>query len=98
MDRLIVRPSDEFRQRLADSMETAAGESGGLVLVDLFDKGTLLFSQNYACPECGVSIEELSPRMFSFNSPLRGLSRMRRSGHGDAHLPGNRHSQSGLEP
>ena len=70
VDRLIVRPSDEFRQRLADSMETAAGESGGLVLVDLFDKGTLLFSQNYACPECGVSIEELSPRMFSFNSPF----------------------------
>ena len=70
VDRLIVRPSDEFRQRLADSMETAAAESGGLVLVDLFDKGTLLFSQNYACPECGVSIEELSPRMFSFNSPF----------------------------
>ncbi len=70
VDRLIVRPSDDFRQRLADSMETAAGESGGLVLIDLFDKGTLLFSQNYACPDCGVSIEELSPRMFSFNSPF----------------------------
>ena len=70
VDRLVVRPSDEFRQRLADSMETAAAESGGLVLVDLFDKGTLLFSQNYACPDCGISIEELSPRMFSFNSPF----------------------------
>ena len=70
VDRLVVRPTDEFRQRLADSMETAASESGGLVLVDLFDKGTLLFSQNYACPDCGVSIEELSPRMFSFNSPF----------------------------
>ncbi|MCI5957915.1 MAG: excinuclease ABC subunit UvrA [Clostridiales bacterium] len=70
VDRLIVRATDEFRQRLADSMETAANESGGLVLVDLFDKGALLFSQNYACPDCGVSIEELSPRMFSFNSPF----------------------------
>ena len=70
VDRLIVRPTDEFRQRLADSMEVAAHECGGLVLVDLFDKGTLLFSQNYACPDCGVSIEELSPRMFSFNSPF----------------------------
>ncbi len=70
VDRLIVRSTDEFRQRLADSMETAANESGGLVLVDLFDQGSLLFSQNYACPDCGVSIEELSPRMFSFNSPF----------------------------
>ncbi len=70
VDRLIVRPTDEFRQRLADSMETAAHESGGLVLCDFFDKGTVLFSQNYACPDCGVSIEELSPRMFSFNSPF----------------------------
>ncbi|HIU19132.1 MAG TPA: excinuclease ABC subunit UvrA [Candidatus Limiplasma stercoravium] len=69
VDRLIVRQSDDFRQRLADSMETAAAESGGLVLVDLFDQGELLFSQNYACPDCGVSMEELSPRMFSFNSP-----------------------------
>ncbi len=70
VDRLIVRNSDDFRKRLADSMETAANECGGLVLIDLFDKGTLLFSQNYACPDCGISIEELSPRMFSFNSPF----------------------------
>ena len=70
VDRLIVRPTDEFRQRLADSMETAALESGGLVQIDLFDKGSLLFSQNYACPDCGISMEELSPRMFSFNSPF----------------------------
>ncbi|MDD3334902.1 MAG: excinuclease ABC subunit UvrA [Eubacteriales bacterium] len=69
IDRLIVRNSDQFRKRLADSLEAAAKESGGLVLVDLFEKGTLLFSQNYACPDCGVSIEELAPRMFSFNSP-----------------------------
>ena len=70
IDRLIVRNSDEFRTRLADSLETAAKEAEGLVLVDLFDKGTMLFSQNYACPDCGVSIEELTPRMFSFNSPF----------------------------
>ena len=70
IDRLIVRNSDEFRTRLADSLETAAREAEGLVLVDLFDKGTMLFSQNYACPDCGVSIEELAPRMFSFNSPF----------------------------
>ena len=70
IDRLVLRRDDDFRKRMADSMETAAGEGGGLVLVDLFEKGTLLFSQNYACPDCGVSIEELAPRMFSFNSPF----------------------------
>ncbi|NLI21991.1 MAG: excinuclease ABC subunit UvrA [Clostridiales bacterium] len=70
IDRLVVHDSDDFRKRLADSLETAAGASEGLVLIDLFDKGTMLFSQNYACPDCGVSIEELTPRMFSFNSPF----------------------------
>lgn len=70
IDRLVVRGGDDFRKRLADSLETAAKESGGLVLIDLFDKGTLMFSQNYACPDCGISIEELAPRMFSFNSPF----------------------------
>ncbi|MCL1855594.1 MAG: excinuclease ABC subunit UvrA [Clostridia bacterium] len=70
IDRLILRADDDFRKRLADSMETAAKEGGGLVLVDLFEKGSLLFSQNYACPDCGISIEELTPRMFSFNSPF----------------------------
>ncbi|MBE0601419.1 MAG: excinuclease ABC subunit UvrA, partial [Firmicutes bacterium] len=70
IDRLIIRNSDDFRKRLADSLETAAKAAEGLVLIDMFDKGTLLFSQNYACPDCGISIEELSPRMFSFNSPF----------------------------
>ena len=70
IDRLIVRPGKELRQRLADSLETACARSGGLVIIDLFDKGELLFSQNYACPDCGISIEELAPRMFSFNSPF----------------------------
>ena len=69
IDRLIIRNSDDFRKRLADSLETAAKAAEGLVLIDLFEKGTLLFSQNYACADCGISIEELSPRMFSFNSP-----------------------------
>lgn len=70
IDRLVLKSGSDFRKRLADSMETAAHEGGGLALVDLFDQGSLLFSQNYACPDCGISIEELSPRMFSFNSPF----------------------------
>ncbi len=70
IDRLVLRNDENFRKRLADSMETAATEGGGLVLVDMFDKGVLMFSQNYACPDCGISIEELAPRMFSFNSPF----------------------------
>ena len=70
VDRLIVRSGKEFQQRLSDSIETATARSGGLVVMDLFDKGELLFSMNYACPDCGVSIEELAPRMFSFNSPF----------------------------
>jgi len=70
IDRLVVHDSDDFRRRLADSLETAASAAEGLVLIDLFDQGTMLFSQNYACPDCGVSIEELAPRMFSFNSPF----------------------------
>ena len=70
VDRLIIRPGKEFQKRLTDSIETATTRSGGLVIMDLFDKGELLFSMNYACPDCGVSIEELTPRMFSFNSPF----------------------------
>ncbi len=69
VDRLIIRPGKEFQKRLTDSIETATARSGGLVIMDLFDQGELLFSMNYACPDCGVSIEELTPRMFSFNSP-----------------------------
>ena len=67
VDRLVVRP--EARGRVADSMETATGLSGGIVIVDVVGGEEILFSQNYACPEHGVSIEELSPRMFSFNNP-----------------------------
>jgi len=67
VDRLVIK--EGIRQRLTDSIETAIGLSGGLVIADLFDKGERLFSQNYACPDCDISIEELSPRMFSFNNP-----------------------------
>ena len=68
VDRLAVKP--EVQRRLTDSLETAAGLAGGVVIVDRPDRGTeQLFSQNYACETCGVSIEELTPRMFSFNNP-----------------------------
>ena len=70
VDRLVVRPGKEFRSRLADSIETATNRSGGLVIMDMMDGNELLFSMNYACPDCGISIEELAPRMFSFNSPF----------------------------
>lgn len=68
VDRLVVRPN--IRQRLTDSLETALKQSGGLVTVQQIESGEeTQFSQNYACPDCGVNIEELTPRMFSFNNP-----------------------------
>ena len=67
VDRLVIKP--EIRSRLTDSIETVLSLSGGLVGVDVTGGEELLFSQNYACPEHGISIEELSPRMFSFNNP-----------------------------
>ena len=68
VDRLVIRP--DIRRRLTDSVEIAAALAGGLVVVDVTDETReLLFSQNYACEDCGVSIEELTPRMFSFNNP-----------------------------
>ena len=70
VDRLIRRDTKEFRQRLAEDIEAAAVKGGGLVIVDRFEKGETLYSMNYACPDCGISIEELTPRMFSFNSPF----------------------------
>ena len=70
VDRVIIREGKALQQRLTDSIETAAQQSGGLIIADLFDKGEMLFSMNYACPDCGISIEELAPRMFSFNSPF----------------------------
>ena len=67
VDRLVVKES--IRSRLADSVETAANLAEGLVLCDVIGGEELLFSQNYACPDHGTCIEELEPRMFSFNNP-----------------------------
>ncbi|WP_368182235.1 excinuclease ABC subunit UvrA [Anaerotruncus rubiinfantis] len=66
VDRLVVK--EEIRSRLADSLETALALSGGLAVVDA-DGEELTFSQNYSCPDHDISIEELTPRMFSFNAP-----------------------------
>ena len=68
VDRLAIRPGAVGR--LNDSLETAFAFGGGLAKVDVIGKEELLFSQNYACPDCGVSLEELTPRMFSFNNPF----------------------------
>lgn len=68
VDRLVV--SSNIRQRLADSVELASNHANNLVLVAKVGANEQLFSQNYACPDCGINIEELTPRMFSFNSPF----------------------------
>jgi excinuclease ABC subunit A len=68
VDRIVVK--DDVQTRLADSIETALKLSGGQLLVDIIDKEELMFSSNLACPVCGFSIDELAPRMFSFNSPF----------------------------
>ena len=68
VDRLVIREGQ--RRRLTDSIETACAHSGGLVIIQLPDKKEeLSFSQNYACDDCGISLSELEPRMFSFNNP-----------------------------
>lgn len=67
VDRLIIRPN--IQKRLTDSVETSLNLSGGLLVIDVMGKSELFFSQNFACSNCGISIEELSPRMFSFNNP-----------------------------
>ena len=68
VDRIVIK--EDVRSRLADSIETALKMSGGQLLVDIIGQEELRFSSNYACPICGFSMEELSPRMFSFNSPF----------------------------
>ena len=68
VDRLVMK--EDIKSRLSDSLEVAGNLSGGLILIDVIDGEELSFSQNYACPEHGVSIEELVPRMFSFNNPF----------------------------
>ncbi|MBQ7886863.1 MAG: excinuclease ABC subunit UvrA [Clostridia bacterium] len=73
VDRLILR--EDIKGRLTDSLETALSLSGGIVIADVGPGETeLLFSQNLACPDCGVSMEELAPRSFSFNSPFGACS------------------------
>ena len=68
VDRLVLK--EGLRRRLTDSIETACAHSGGLVVIDLpTTKEELSFSQNYACEDCGISLTELEPRMFSFNNP-----------------------------
>ncbi|SCN25918.1 Excinuclease ABC subunit A [Clostridium sp. N3C] len=68
IDRLIVKP--DIHSRLADSLETALKLSEGIVIVNVIDGEDMLFSENFACADCGISIEDLSPRTFSFNSPF----------------------------
>ncbi len=68
VDRLVIKP--DIRNRLAESVEVALKHANNLVTVDIQGKEERLFSQNYACPDCGISFEELSPRMFSFNNPF----------------------------
>ena len=68
VDRLVIR--GDIHTRLADSLETAIGLTGGLVVIDVIGGEEMQFSQSYACPEHGTSIEELAPRMFSFNNPF----------------------------
>ena len=73
VDRLVIR--DGQRRRLTDSVETACQHSGGLVIIQLPDtQQELSFSQNYACEDCGISLSELEPRMFSFNNPAGACS------------------------
>ena len=68
VDRLVV--SEDITQRLSESVELALKYANNLVIIVKVDGGEQLFSQNYACPDCGISLEELTPRMFSFNSPF----------------------------
>ncbi len=67
VDRLVVKP--KIQQRLTSSIETVCALSGGLLIVDAAGSGDMIFSQSFSCPECGINIEEIEPRLFSFNNP-----------------------------
>ena len=71
VDRLVAKPADDedYRKRLADSIETATRVSGGLIILSVADGPEEVLSANYACPDCGTSLTEITPRLFSFNSP-----------------------------
>ena len=74
VDRLVIK--EDIARRLTDSVETAVSLAGGILIIDIVDEERdLLFSQNYACEECGVSMEELTPRLFSFNNPYGACSK-----------------------
>ena len=68
VDRLVIKP--DIRNRLTESVEIALTHANNLVAIDIIGQEERLFSQNYACPDCGIGFEELSPRMFSFNNPF----------------------------
>lgn len=68
VDRLVIK--DGIKSRMTDSIETVSSLSGGMIIVDVIGGEEMLFSQSYACPEHNISIEELTPRMFSFNNPF----------------------------
>ena len=68
VDRLVVRPGIE--KRLTDSIESTMSLGNGLMVVDVLDGEPINFSQHFACPDCGISIEEVEPRSFSFNNPF----------------------------
>ena len=68
VDRLVIK--EEIRSRLTESIEIALKHAENLVKIDIVGKEEILFSQNYACPDCGISFPELTPRMFSFNNPF----------------------------
>lgn len=68
VDRIVIK--ENIQRRLTDSLETALKLGEGFVIVDVLGKEEILFSEKFACPDCGISIEDLAPRMFSFNSPF----------------------------
>ena len=68
VDRLVVREGIE--KRLTDSIETVMALTGGLMTVDVIDGESMNFSQSFACPDCGISVDEVEPRSFSFNNPF----------------------------
>ena len=77
VDRLVSKPSgdEEYKKRLATSIETATRVSGGLVTISVTDGPEEVLSANYACPDCGTSLSEITPRLFSFNSPYGACSK-----------------------
>ena len=72
VDRLVVK--DGIEQRLSESIETVSALTGGIILVDIVNGDEIVFSQNFACPDCGINIEEIEPPMFSFNNPSGACS------------------------